>query len=89
MGVWASHFISIDTTQYLKNIPLILEFLIKRFFLVMPILIFFKDIYKKNFFILFYFLYNFYNLLFLYRLQKNIDFESMQYLIVTGLFFSK
>jgi hypothetical protein len=34
-------------------------------------------------------LYNFYNLLFLYRLQKNIDFESMQYLIVTGLFFSK
>lgn len=62
MGVWASHFISIDTTQYLKNIPLILEFLIKRFFLVIPILIFFKDIYKKNFFILFYFLYNFYNL---------------------------
>lgn len=33
--------------------------------------------------------YNFYNLMFLYWLQKQIDFESMQYLLATGLFFSK
>lgn len=32
---------------------------------------------------------NFYNLLFLYWLQKNINFESMQYLLATGLFFYK
>lgn len=35
------------------------------------------------------YLYNFYNFIFLYWLQKQIDFESMQYLLATGLFFSR